>query len=436
MKHIFIILLAAIMLLALLPSCGDKTTTPTTAAQPTATTPATTTSPATTTPAAIKTPTPTADTVNKDFVFASTMASFFYDLNAIQNYYDDGLTAMAGFELGAGTAATNVHGNRVLLVSYVTSDYESKKKKIPPEFSEKLPPDGSIPAPPGACPAAAEPTSKFKTKGGDFVTPDLLTDKDINTIPTEWINVSQDDPDSLFAKINELVPVNDIRLGDAEGWNTLLWDKLKELQEPAESLMDYQMWNTGADLEQQVIESFRQSLIDKGVPQRVIDAFDASDTTGWYSGSQPAEDDALAQMDITAKLTGSITGTVHEWRDFSISGLGEAPEFGPQRGDGIVTMEIPDVGKVDCSVDINLDQFDELGRAIGGTVVADAIDYEGFQVIFTYKPDGSKDGVVYKDGEPVGELTMTVDHEKFENYIDIKEGTELKLPEDTRTVFQ
>jgi len=39
---------------------------------------------------------------------------------------------------------------------------------------------------------------------------------------------------------------------------------------------------------------------------------------------------------------------------------------------------------------------------------------------------------VMKDGKELGYLTMTVDHSKFENYVDIKTGTEMKIPEDIK----
>jgi hypothetical protein len=436
MKKVLLIIFTVLMLLVILPSCGSKTTTtPVTTAA--ATTPAVTTAgPAATTLPETVTPSSAVTPVNKGFTFASTIASFFYDFNGIQGYYNDGLTAMSGFQIGGGTITSSCIEKKVLFVNYVSADFAQQKKNVPPEYSDKLPPDGAIPAPPGACPAAAEPTSKFKTKGGDIITPDLLKEKDIKALPADLINASQEDPSSLRSLMSKLVPVNDMRLGTAEGWNELLWDKLKEYQVPAESLMDYQMWTVTGDLEQEVVKSFRESLLSRGLPQMVINAFDESAKTGWYSSTPPTEADALAQMDITAKLTGSVSGTVHEWRDFSIPGLGQNPVFGVQKGDGIVTMNIPDVGKVDCSVDINLDQFDEQGRAIGGTVVSTPVDYEGFKIVFTYKPDGSKDGVIFKDGEEIGYLTMTTDAEKFTNYVDIKEGTELKLPEDGKTLFQ
>jgi hypothetical protein len=336
--------------------------------------------------------------------------------------------------------AARSNGYKVILAGYTPAAYEEQKNKIPPEMSDKLPPDGSMAAPPGACPAAAEPREKFITKGGDVVTPDLFKQKDVVTLPSGLVNASQTDPNSLYGLMQNLVPQNDMRLASPDGWNTLLWDKLRAMQVPAESLMDYQMWTLSGGLEAEVVSTFRQSLAGQGVPQRVLDAFDQSNNTGWYAKNQPTPADALAQMDIQAKLTGTVSGTVHEWRDFSISSLGADPVFGNQEGDGTVTINIPEIGEVKCSVAILFDKFDELGRAVNGTVTATPVGIEGYKVVFNYKPDGSKEGQIIdtKSGEILGYLTMTVDADKFTNYVSIKEGTELKLPEKTpaTTVFQ
>jgi hypothetical protein len=433
MKRILFVILTIVMLSALTASCGDKvTTTPvatTTTAAPVTTTP--TATPAATTIAPPVTTTATAAT--KDYLYASAMADFFYNINAVQNYYGDGLTSVSTFGVGSGTATVSTSNYRVVLVGYRQAAFEDQQNKIPPELSEPLPPDGSMAAPPGACPAAAEPYEKFITEGGDIVTPDLLAEKDVVTLPVSYVNASESDPGSLKSLMDRLVPMNDRRLGTPEGWNTLLWDKLKAMQVPAESLMDYQMWTLSNDLEADVVSAFRQSLADQGVPDMVLDAFDQSDNTGWYAKTPPTAEDALAQMDIHAKLTGSVSGIVHEWRDFSIPSLGADPVFGDQHGDGNVTIEAPGMGKAECSVDILFDQFDELGRAINGTVTATPIGIDGYKVVFNYKPDGTKEGQIIDitTGDILGYLTMTTDAEKFTNYVSVKEGTELKLPEIT-----
>jgi hypothetical protein len=375
------------------------------------------------------------------------MVDFLYNVEAIQNYYNDGTTAMATFQMSdteslASNLNTAVIASRITITNAAygrgryTVHYTAvtqANKKVPQEFLDQLPSDGEMPAPAGACPAAANPKVNFKTVGGDTVTPDLFTEKDIQTIPSELVTMAQNDPTSLTSMVENLVPLGDQRLATPAGWNELLWAPLRAMQQPAESLMDYQLWNASEEIMQEISAKYRERLVSYGVPPIVLNAYDASAAgNNWYASTEPTEQDALAQMDIQAELTGSMNGMVHEQRDFSIPGAAQTPIYGPQTGDGTVTWDAPGVGEVAFAVNIYLDQFDEQGRAIGGTATGDAIDYAGYQVVFTFKPDGSKDGVVLKDGVELGYLTMTVDHEKFENYIDIKSGTEMKIPDDIK----
>ncbi|MCX7912633.1 MAG: hypothetical protein N2506_06720, partial [Dehalococcoidales bacterium] len=253
--------------------------------------------------------------------------------------------------------------------------------------------------------------------------------KDVRILPVELINAPQDDPDSLLSLLRKLMPGRDSRLGTPEGWNTLFWDKVKEFQVPAKSLIDYQTWTLSGDLEKQIVASFRQGMIDGGISPFALNAFDQSNISGWAAANPPTPGDAIALMDIQAVLSGSVEGTVHEWREFRIPRLGSDPVFGVQYGNGTVTMNLPGYGPMDAAVDIRFDQFDELGKAVGGTVTAIPLDVDGYRVVFTYKPDGSKEGQVFDpNGNIVGYLTMAVDHDRFTNYVSIKEGTEIKLP--------
>jgi hypothetical protein len=221
--------------------------------------------------------------------------------------------------------------------------------------------------------------------------------------------------------------MNDMRLASAQGWNDLLWGVLKKLQKPAESLMDYQLWNASPDIEQQVADLYQARLTKLGAPPFVIAAFNASNKTGWYANAAPTPDDALAKMDIQAVMTGSVQGTVHEQRQFSIPGAGKVPTFGPQTGEGTVTWETPDLGVLTFEVNILLDKFDEQGRAIGGTVTG--VDAQkGYEVHFTFLPDGTKKGELLRNGVAVGELTMTTNAEKFENYVDMQTDQTEPLP--------
>lgn len=392
------------------PTTPPPTTPPTTT--PATTTPATTTPPTTTPP-----PTTPVSTMDADFGVAAKMADFLFHIQLVQNYYDDGMTAMATFQVEATKTRTGSRAYRGI-------------ENVPPEFRKKLPSGGAMPAEPGSCAAAARPTVTFMTEGDKPVTPEMMIEKNLQSVPEEYVTVVQEDADSLMSYIETLVQLGDTRLAEPEGWNELLWDKLSDLQRPAESLMDYQLWNAAPDIETDIADLYYQRLVDQGAPPIVLAAYRESNTRDWFANQEATEEDALARMEIVAEMTGSAEGTVYEHRDFHLEGAGQTPEYGTQTGEGIVTYNISDYGDVEFQVTINLDEFDEIGRAIGGTAVGDAIDYEGYQVVFTFKPDGSKDGVVKKDGVEVGNLTMTVDHEKFENYIDIASGMEIPLPDD------
>jgi hypothetical protein len=382
-----------------------------------------------------------ADSSATDLVVAGRTAGLFTDLILVQNYYTDGLNEMATVDLAsssryAGTSWRGDGASTIVSVSYrrvavtpAAMAYGGKLENVPAEFLAPLPPGGTMAAPGGACPAAAKPEVTFETAAGTPVTPEMIAQKGIKTIPSDLVTVPETDPSSLMNLMKGLVPMGDLSLASPDTWNALLWDHLKNSRVPVESLMDYQVWTTADELEQIVVARFRAELAAGGAPPPVLAAFDASNTSGWYANTPAAPSDDLAGMNIDAEMTGSVNGMVHEQRDFSIPGLGQPPVYGVQTGNGIVTGDLPEIGPVDFSVDITLDQYDAAGRAIGGIVNAAAVQDAGYEVIFTFLPDGSKEGVVLHHGEKVGELTMTVDHDKFENYINVKQGTTMSLPE-------
>ena len=193
------------------------------------------------------------------------MSGLLYNIEAIQNYYDNGLTAMATFKVSkTQSAVSTLNGNSIVGLPSATImnvAYHSGQNtanlplyvatggmKIPAEFLNKLPSSGAIPAPAGACPAAAQPQVTFMTEGGNAVTPALIEQKALKEIPSELVTMAQDDPNSLYSKIESMVPQGDMRLATAQGWDDLLWTPLKAMQEPAESLMDYQLWNASQDI--------------------------------------------------------------------------------------------------------------------------------------------------------------------------------------------
>jgi hypothetical protein len=407
-------LFALVLIPVLLAACGTPAPAP---ATPLPSTP----EQATTVPAATAAP----GTHAADVTVAAKMAGVWYDLNAVQKYYNDGTTALARVTIDTSTVSWQ-RGTFDFIVARRSMGVVPLQN-VPPEFLEPLPSSGAIAAPAGACPAAADPQVTFMTAGGNAVTPQLLSDKSLQTLPSEMIMLPATDANSLFAKIDALVKMGDQRLATAKGWNELLWNQLKKLQQPAASLMDYQLWNASPEIEQQVADLYQARLVKLGAPAFVIAAFNASQKSGWYASTAPTPEDALAKMDIQAVMTGSVQGTVHEQREFSIPGAGKTPTFGPQTGEGSVTWETPDLGVLSFDVNILLDKFDEQGRAIGGTVTGIEAQ-KGYEVRFTFLPDGTKKGELLKNGEVVGQLTMSTNAEKFENYVDMKTNQPEPLP--------
>jgi hypothetical protein len=401
----------------LLAGCGSSAST--SAIQPSATT------------AAVSSIAPKASAVNHDtdVLVASKMAGILFNMETVQKNLDDGTTAMAKTTIDIATIMADLpehHGKlaKPPAVPLVQID------KVPQGFLDPLPDSGAIPGEAGSCgAAAAKPNVTFQTVGGQPVTPELLKSKNLKTIPTEMITISQKDPNSLASLIDSLslVKSGDRRFGTAQGWNELFWDKLKAQQKPAESLMDYQLWNASPEIEQQIVDSYRMQLVKMGAPPIVLNAFDASNKTGWYANTAPTPKDALARMDIQAKMSGSVEGTVHEQRDFSIPGAGKTPIYGAQTGDGTVTWDAPGLGVLTFTVDILLDKFDERGHAVGGRV--NGVDAEkGYTVEINFSPDGTRKGEIKHDGKVVGQITMSVDESQFKNYLDMETNQTEPLP--------
>jgi hypothetical protein len=388
------------------------------------------------TPTATQTPapsesSPTAAPANHaaDVQVAAKMAGLLFNLETVQKNLDDGTTAMAKVTVGAADTVSfdlglGFGGKQAAPVARPLVQIG----KVPQGFLDPLPENGAIPGEAGSCgAAAAKPAVTFMTVGGAAVTPQLIADKKLQTLPTDMVTRSQSDPKSLFALMNTLVKNGDPRLATAQGWNTLLWDQLKTRQTPAESLMDYQLWNASTDIEQEVADLYGAQLRQMGAPAIVLDAYNASQKSGWYASSLPAPDDALAQMKIEAQMDGSIQGTVHEQREFTITGADQTPQYGVQTGDGTVTWDAPGLGVLTFDVTIRLDKFDDRGHAVGGTVVGIDAD-QGYTVNMTFLPDGTRKGEILRYGNPVGELSMSVDEAKFQNYLDVSTNQTEPLP--------
>ena len=382
------------------------------------------------------------DADSEHLEMAKLLNEYQYHNDLVNEYYGDGVDGMSRAELaGNDVAAVNLMAAETFLETQGAS-----LDNIPEEFMEPLASDGSMPAPPGACPAAAEPSVSFKTENGDTVTPGLMEALNLEVIPARKVLAGADDPDSLKAVMQDTVqalmmsddPQKLQELAMPEGWNTHLWDVLAERREPAASLMDYQLWNMAEDIEEQAAEYLRTALETMPIHEEhqaaVFTAFEQSQNTAWFSkANRPAAPgDAFARMDIVAEMTGNISGTVFEQRAFRIPGAGKPPEFGVQTGEGRVTFQHPKLGKLTFDVDIELDEFDEMGRAIAGKVTAEEQEH-GYRSVFEFKDDATKEGNLYLDGELVGRLTMTVNADQFTNFVDLELDKEFDIPPATPT---
>jgi hypothetical protein len=409
----------AILAVALLAGCASPA--PATAAQPATAAPTDTTA----------APAAPSGSHATDVLVASKMAGLLFNTETIQQNLDADTTAMAKTSLSTASIFAGLPGGMGKLAMPARLPPLVQIENVPQGFLDPLPEDGAIPGEAGSCgAAAAKPDVTFFTAGGQAVTPGLLQGKNLTIIPTDMVTMPQSDPGSLIVLIDKLSTVKqgDPRAGTAAGWNAMLWDKLKEEQQPAQSLMDYQLWNASPDIEQQVATAYRALLVSMGAPPVVLAAFDDSDTTGWYANTPPTPEDALARMDILAEMSGSIEGTVHEQRDFSIPGAGMTPEYGTQTGDGTVTWDTPEFGDLTFDVKIKLDTFDERGHAVGG-VVTGTDEEQGYTVEITFKDDGTREGTIKRDGVVVGKLSMAVDEDQFKNYLDVETNQSEPLPE-------
>jgi len=371
------------------------------------------------------------------------MAGLVTDVDAMQSYFGQGTTAMAKAELKTSAATKPI-----------TFEFQgASPASLPLGFVSPMPGTGKIAAPGGACPAGAKPVVQFKTKNGDAVTVKLINNIDGIISYRYFVKVAvagstrqaqknilwgaealQATPtpaaDNLMAYMESLVTFGDQRLITPEGWNDALWNPVKRLQTPATSLMDYQVWTVSAAIEKEVADSFVARLNSMGAPPMVVDAFKRSNTSGWLAKTTPTANSMLAKMEIEAELTGSLEGTVYETRDVSIPAPHTAPIFGAQTGSGDVIWNHPTEGRIPFKVELLLNEFDDLGRAVGGSVKGVSKE-SGYEFVIQFKKDGTKEGELTRKGVKVGKLTMTVDAEKFHNYLNLETNQEEKLTKPT-----
>ncbi len=354
-------------------------------------------------------------TVSENERLAQVAIGLVQDLSTVNSYFNDAASSVSGINPG-GTGSSFGSSGSTSGTSGTGSVGASGQ--IPDGFMDPLPPSGYIPAPAGACAVGATPSASFLTQGGDKVTPELLAEKDIQVINFDALTGGTVDGRALQNTITSLITPGDQALGTTTGWNQKVWSEMAQYHTPAESLLDYHLWTVSDDIEAAVVESMSASLESMGLPSMVVNAFNNSQTSGWYAGSTPEEADKIAAMEIEAVFSGRTEGTIYEQREFRLPNLGEMPQFGPMDGEGSVVYHDPDFGDYPFDLDIEWTKWDELGRVTEGTI--DFTDEEHQVVIeMAVNEDNSRIAHVFRAGVEVG--IVNVDTNGETTYEDLTE---------------
>jgi hypothetical protein len=341
-----------------------------------------------------------------------TMAeSVFSGLSRVQAIFDQGLQGMAQYTPSAGGSmhigrlfSTSGSGRLACMRPYMGSG----SFNIPEGFTAPLPEDGYIPAPEGACGAGALPEVRFSDLAGEPVTGERLVEENIQTI--DFAALIGEDPEvkSIETIITEALQPGDMRLTTPEGWNEALWEPLAAEQQPMDSLVEYQLWNTADEIEMLIADSIESRMQAMGISDIVIGAFRQSNHQNWFASRLAEPENELASMDIIAEFDGAFHGTVEEERSFTLPAPGEMPEFGPMTGTGELSFDHPELGLLNFEVELAWSEWDELGRVSGGEM--QMIERSaGYEIHMAFQPDGKKEGDVYIDGELVGRVEMLIE---------------------------
>jgi hypothetical protein len=355
---------------------------------------------------------------------ATVSAEIVTDLSLIQEYFDNGITGMSGvtpdIHMGMGFSGMI----RVVHLACLTPDSQRGSPRIPPSFRGPLGPSGFIGAPAGACAAGADPSVQFQDAEGDAITPEKLAEEDVTVIDYDILTGENPDVVSVEQILTQSIVPGDPDLTTPEGWNEKVWQPLKDVQTPMESLMDYQLWNTSDEIEEMVSDSVRERMVNMGIPDMVLNAFDQSDHHGWFASRYAEEANELSAMYIVAEFSGDLRGTIEETRTFHIPGVGMNPEFGIMTGEGTVEFDHPDLGLIIFDVELEWTEWDDLGRVIGGST--NLIDQAGiYEIHITFKPDGTKEGEIFVNGEYAGLVSLDVDGTS--TYLDIQQDESFPL---------
>jgi len=343
------------------------------------------------------------------------------DLTSVNTYFNGAASSLgeiqASHRVNNLFHVSNSHG-KVMALSLPGMNLLQADSQIPQGFLDPLPGSGFIPAPAGACAIGASPSASFLTQDGEKITPELLAENDIQVIGFEELTGGSIEGRQLESTITSLITPGDPDLLTPDGWNQKVWSKLAENQTYAASLMDYHLWSVSEQIEAAIVESLGARMESMGLPDQIMSAFMASQTSGWYASPAPEDAYKISAMEIEAVFSGATEGTIYEKRDFSIPTLGEMPQFGPMSGEGSVVYHDPDYGDYPFDLEIDWTKWDELGRVTEGEIIFTDQEHDVVIELSVWE-DNSRTADVFRQGIKVG--VVNVDSNGMISYQDLTE---------------
>jgi hypothetical protein len=361
--------------------------------------------------------------INKD---SGSIGASFGEMtgNLAQAYQDD-----SRYLYSADTEKVSMKQN-VVFVSMSQNISEEERGTPPESFLEPIPEDGYINTPTGSeCPLGATTEMMFETKDGENLVLDYIEELGAKVIPYEIFSAPDSDPSSLQSFINCKISSENRNFADPSYWNREIWgtegdNGIKSMQDNVESIIDYYFWSTSPELEVIMLDAIKEKL-STATSQQVVDAFDASNKSGWVGYPIAQEGDKISRMNIKAEFDGSgnVSGTVYESREFSIDASGEL-EFGVLKGSGELTIISPSIGEVIFNTELEWTKWNEMGAPTEGVTTL-TNEENGYMIEIFTNSDGTKNGNFYVNGKQVGKVTVDID--RHSTYIDIETNTETEI---------
>ena len=335
------------------------------------------------------------------------------DLSTVNTYFNDAGSSFGNIQVYSPKTDLLQVGKstgKLLAPPRLTTLLPQGSGEIPSGFLDPLPESGYIPAPEGACAVGASPSASFLNQDGERITPELMSDKNIQVIGFDELTGGSIQGRKLEETIRSLIKPGDMDLATPDGWNNKVWSQLAVKQTRAESMMDYYLWSVSDQIEAEVVGEIAATLNSMGLPSQVMNAFQTSQTSGWYANQAPEEADMISAMEIEAVFSGRTEGTIYEKRDFSLPDLGEMPQFGPMTGEGSVVYHDPDFGDYPFDLELDWHKWDQLGRVTAGELVFTDQEH-GVVIEMTVNEDNSRVAHVYRDEVEVGVVNVDTNGE-------------------------